>query len=196
MKIFVIGTNHAHQMLGNKHGFAFEFLEFIDLICEIKKVDFVAEELNEEALLKHQATDSVCRVLARKNSIIHIFCDPDSKERARLGIPSFENISEKLRIGKVFTAEQDYKLKMEERRYWSIREDYWIEKIFSESFQNCLVVCGSEHIAGLNEKLSISTRNLSFEVITEKWGGFKSQVQHHSHPVRCADDQRIPTDAN
>jgi hypothetical protein len=167
MKIFVIGTNHAHQMLGNKHGFALEFSKFIDLICEGKKIDFVAEELNEEALSKHQATDSVCRTLARKNNITHIFCDPDSTERVRLGIPSFENISEKLKIGRVFTTEQDYLLKMEERKYWSIRENYWLEKIFSKNFQNCLFVCGSEHIAGLKENLF--TRNLYFEVISDKW---------------------------
>jgi uncharacterized protein with ParB-like and HNH nuclease domain len=27
-------------------------------------------------------------------------------------------------------------------------------------------------------------------------GGFKSEVQHLAHPVRCADDQKIPADAS
>ena len=167
MKIFIVFTNHANQMIGCKHGDSFNFIDYLGNICLNKNIDLIAEELSEEALTASRAIDSSCRILSIKMGIRHIFCDPESSERTLLGIPSYSEILEDLGFGKVLTRAQAIQLKTEEMRYWNVRENYWIENIIQHNFERCLFICGSSHIESFIEDLS--SRGINFEIIAENW---------------------------
>lgn len=167
MKIFIVFTNHANQMIGCEHGDAFNFIDYLSNICLNKNIDLIAEELSEEALASSHAIDSSCRILSGKMGIRHIFCDPESAERKFLGIPSESEILEDLGFGKVLTRAQAIQLKTEEMRYWNARENYWIENIIQHDFKRCLFICGSSHIGSFSKNLS--SKGINFEIITENW---------------------------
>lgn len=167
MKLFIIHTNHAHQIVGHEAGNADEFMEHLEKICRLHRIDLIAEEFSTEALAKSKATESTCRLLSKRIKINHIFCDPDSKQRAQLNIPTTNQILENLKFGKIRLQHQENQLIIEERKYWPLRENYWIDCIFSHEFQNCLFVCGSDHFESFRQQLF--SNQICFEVIDEKW---------------------------
>jgi hypothetical protein len=167
MKIFIVHTNHAHQMMGHEAGNAYEFMNYLEGICHLHQIELIAEELSIEALLNASITESTCQFLSVKFKINHIFCDPNSIQRALLGIPTTNQLRANLKFGKALLKHEEKLLKIEEQKYWPIRENYWINCITSQKFQNCLFICGSDHFESFEKQLL--SKNISFVVVNKKW---------------------------
>ena len=166
MRIILVGTNHAHQFVNHKDGDHENFANYLKKVYQEENVELIAEELSEEAILKWCAADSTARKLANENGIQHLFCDPNKKERVALGILDYEQLKIKNGWNNV-TPEQHTFLLNEEKKYWPARENYWLEKILSANFQNCLFIIGASHVTQFSNL--ISSKGHVCEVIIERW---------------------------
>jgi len=107
----------------------------------------------------------------------HLFCDPEEKDRERLCIPYFADIrdSVKAKYGAVDNYLFDDALRKkifeetvaEARSYWSVREEFWLEKILPWIGENILFICGHEH-AKRFEKL-VRSRGYDSALVDEYW---------------------------
>lgn len=86
--IYLVGVNHDLQFI--KEDYTEEQMiiinKFWDFICE--RIDtigikLIAEEMNTEALSKHNAK-SYTKEIADKKTLEHQFCDPTTQERRRM----------------------------------------------------------------------------------------------------------------
>jgi len=92
VELLLIGTNHANQYVGNKHGDSAQFTDYLHRVCSAHKVDLLAEEMSTEALEENSAKSTALE-LAITLGISHIFCDPSRGERTALGIPTNEKLN-------------------------------------------------------------------------------------------------------
>lgn len=146
MRVILVGTNHAHQLVDFDSGAHACFKSYLNSLCQAEEIDLIAEELSEEAISVWGATDSTARSLARTLGVNHIFCDPGSEERAALGIYDYKQLKSKLGLGRGVTSEQDEYLLNEEKKYWPIRERHWLDRILSANAQSCLLIIGASHV--------------------------------------------------
>ena len=98
MIVRLLGLNHGHQLQGYALGDWRAFDAYLSEFCVVNKIDLIGEELSEEALALWHATDSVARTVAVRLLIEHLFCDPESEERHRLGILTDKEAAAKTRI--------------------------------------------------------------------------------------------------
>jgi len=169
MKLYLLGTNHANQMIGCKYGKAEEFLKYLHHIkSKIKDIDLVAEELNEEALELWNATDSACRIFANSFNLPHLYCDPNLKERNTLGIKSETEIRDKLGYGKCLNVEQDNEVQSRIASYFDLREDFWLKRILHSNRNQCLFIFGTSHFDSFSKLLQ--SKNIESIEITRNWG--------------------------
>jgi hypothetical protein len=94
----MLGSDHSVQHDGRAvyHGSEFEklrqsFPEYLAQAVRDTGAKVIAEESNEEVLLKFSATRSVAAVVASGMNIDHLFCEPSLAERERLGIAGTGN---------------------------------------------------------------------------------------------------------
>ena len=149
--IYLIGTTHElqHNGLGSVDEISRnKFASYLERLTTEYGASLIAEEFNEEALRKSNATLGTLKCIADKLKVKHIFCDPDTKERKRIGIPSREKIKSSLGIqGAVYeNSVEDKQIKEEQKKYHQIREKFWFSKI--EKFTDGVVifVCGQDHV--------------------------------------------------
>ncbi len=122
--VHLIGLNHGYQLRGSSEMDWAAFDAYLFHFCRVEKTDLVAEEMSEEGLRLFRdegATGSVPRDVAMRLGVRHLFCDPDSVERTRLGIPS----------GK---------------EGWAARERRWWQKLREVNFTRCAFVLGAQHV--------------------------------------------------
>lgn len=150
---YLIGTNHAHQLEGQKDGDSVSFSKYPSAFCSGKRVDLIAEELNEESIEMWQAVGSVAKSVALKLSIRHLFCDPGSENRQRLGILSDQEVSKKLGFGSCWTLQQAALVDAEVRKSWPVRERFWLDRLREIRFSSCVFVLGAKHIVTFNALL-------------------------------------------
>ena len=171
MKLYLIATNHANQMIGCKDGRPDIFLEYIKSYCiEHNDINLIAEELSIEALEVWKSkgiTASVCKELSEKLKISHIFCDPNSDERKQMGIESDSEILKKLRLKKYPYHKEQEILNLESAKNHPKREKFWLDKIVSQHFKSCLFVFGKSHHESFS--LLLRERNISFKTINHDW---------------------------
>lgn len=150
---YLIGTNHAHQLEGQKDGDSVSFSKYLSAFCSGKRVDLIAEELNEECISKWQAVGSVAKSVASKLSIRHLFCDPGSEDRQRLGVLSDQDVAKKLGFGSCWTLQQAALIETEVRKSWPVRETFWLDRLRKIGFSRCAFVLGAKHIVTFNALL-------------------------------------------
>ena len=169
MYFYLVGTNHRNQLLGCKDGDgrSMEFKCYLSNLCDIESIDLLAEELSEEALKLLKATGSVVRQLATEHRIKHIFCDPNSDQRRELGIPKPEELKSKFGYGRCLKPNQQAKMEAEERKYWPIREDFWLDKVSAITANKCLFVLGPDHVDSFS--VLLSNRGFNTEIKIHKW---------------------------
>lgn len=158
--IFLIGTNHELQH--NAKPFRIdedkalkareEFKEYISNLCGNKNLELIAEELCEE-LLELKNTTSILKDISIQNHLNHIFCDPNLKERAEIGLPSHGTED----------SPDEEKLK-----YHKIREAFWLEKLNDILDKTILFVCGAEHVSTFKNLLE--SKDLEVKILNEYWG--------------------------
>lgn len=146
MICYLIGTNHAHQLEGQKDGDSASFAEYLAAFCSDNGIDLLAEELNEEAIAKWKAGGSVTKSVASKLSICHRFCDPDREDRQRLGVLTDQEAAKKLGFGSALTLQQAALVEAEVRKTWPARENFWLEALRQVTFTHCAFVLGAKHV--------------------------------------------------
>jgi hypothetical protein len=113
--------------------------------CQVEKTDLVAEEMSEEGLRLFRdegATGSVARDVAGRLGVRHLFCDPDSEERAGLAVPS----------GK---------------EGWPQRERCWWQKLRAVDFTRCAFVLGTQHVEGFATLLA--SESIAVLIESKNW---------------------------
>ena len=167
VNIYIVGTNHSHQLIDYDHGDAQKFAQYLSTVCESKSIDFVAEELNEESIALWEAKGSTARLVSLRFSIPHKFCDPDSKQRKKIGILSDEELKTNLGFGKCLTEKQSVTFEEEKRKTWPIRENFWLESIRNSAHTNCLFIVGKNHVQSFSRLLS--SQGYAVEILNDNW---------------------------
>lgn len=153
MNILLIGLNHCHQLVGYAKA-SNKFKPYLKDLCLKERPDLIAEELNEDAIRKWKAHDSVARKIASLLRVRHLFCDPDLEERKALGIKGFKEIVQELGYGAVLTREQSSEVEKIEKKHWEKRERFWLGKLIEEQFAKCIVLVGANHVDRFNALLT------------------------------------------
>jgi len=88
-------------------------------------VDLLAEEFNEEYLVRDRATGCTVRDAAGRVEKQHIFCEPDAAEREakKLNTPD-------------------------------LRESFWLDRLLKLGASSLLFVCGNDHLKSFSKKLN------------------------------------------
>jgi hypothetical protein len=144
MNILLIGLHHRHQLEGHPKA-SKKFKHYLKDLCLSERPDLIAEELNEDAIKKSNARDSVARKIAKFLRIQHLFCDPSIEERKTLGIKCFKEIYEELGYGRTLTREQSNEVSKIEKTYWEKREKFWLERLIEQRVGKCIFLVGADH---------------------------------------------------
>jgi hypothetical protein len=166
--VFLLGCNHylqyydlmetEEQLKKLEFQTRESFYELLKEIIQSRKISFVGEECWPQ-------TKTIARILAPELSCHYEEIDMMIVERRRRGIP--DNYQE---------------LGSEERdRGFAVREDHMVKRTYEESmaYTQKLIVCGAEHLNGLEVRFSahgedVTTRDLTkeepFVAILEKKG--------------------------
>lgn len=150
--IYIHGINHntQHRGKGCDPDGASELEKFLESLCGEKDISVVAEEFSNEACEYSDVKVSVCHQVANRLHLTPIYCDPNSSERRKLGIPSQaelvkqakKELGVKIIIGKEST---DYYDRLA-AQYHNIREKFWLTKLKPHKGENVLFLCGIEHV--------------------------------------------------
>lgn len=88
-------------------------------------VDLLAEEFNEEYIVRNHATGCTVRDAAGRVEKQHVFCEPDDAEREakKLNTPD-------------------------------LRESFWLVRLLKSGASSILFVCGDDHLTSFSNKLN------------------------------------------
>lgn len=177
--VYLIGVDHLIQYNGPVPGYLIvEFINFLSSQVKRYKISVIAEEFNKEFL--HDvlgATEATAEKAAEISGIKHIFCDPDERERLILGIPYYAEIKESIKkrygirenfiIDNMLRTAINEETAAEAKKYWDIREKFWLDKIRNMLMENIIFICGHEHVYRFREHLV--ENNIDVDVIDEYW---------------------------
>lgn len=164
---FLVGVNHAHQYPGHPNANANGFSHFLrSQVCQ-HAIDILVEEMSKEALGAQRLEHSTVELLAKELGINHVYCDPDSGERATLGIPSYEELKAKRGIGRAVFEDDAKKLECDERALWPLREGEWLRRAELLDAARPLFVIGPNHIASFSVRLR--QERYTVTVLTARW---------------------------
>ncbi len=172
MKCLLIGVSHGYQYEGNK---SVDIAAFNDLLKNeqaLHNANLLAEELNNETIhntIINGITGSVAEKISLKAGISHKFCDPTEKERKLLGIPTSREIKKKLGFDKLpcLTWQQAMEIEHEEKIYWEVREQFWLEKLIETSKDRAIFILGAKHVHRFKKLLEIS--EIKTQILYEHW---------------------------
>jgi len=166
MKVLLIGLNHSFQLEGFNSEWEL-FKNYLSDRCLEENPDLIAEELNIEAIELWKANDSVARRIANSLGIGHLFCDPDSSEREKIGIKSIKEIASDLGYGHALTSQESEKVEIMDKKQWDKREKYWLSRLLEKDFQKCIFIVGSDHVDSFYSKLK--ENKIETQILTNNW---------------------------
>ncbi len=157
-KAFIIGVNHRIQYTKTNYKLEWknEICSFSDYLAEkatLLNVDLIAEEFNDEAIHKNDASTCTVRDTAKRISRKHLFLDPDSRERPA----SFTSKEEKMEY----------------------REDEWLRRIKIIDSSVFIIVCGDAHVDSFAAKLDKAGYDV--EILSRNQWGIKLDSEITSH---------------
>jgi len=172
MKCLLIGVNHGYQYDGNESVDTIAFRNFLREVQSLHRVQLLAEELNSEAIKKTRyegVTGSIAENIAREADIAHLHCDPTQDERKQLGIPTREEIVERLGYKGLpcLTSQQGTEVSIEEKKYWDIRERFWLDKLVSSLKEKIIFVVGACHVNRF--KVLLDENGHVSQILVEHW---------------------------
>ena len=167
LMIYIVGIHHELQYWdGSDSPFLAAFRDWNYTL----KLSVFAEELNQEEIEKQQqflgrTLASTAQQAASLLGLEHRFCDPNTFERAALGILATKDLRKKLglRAGE----NEDFLQKEERRLYWPLREKFWLERIRDKSEEEILFICGACHVESFLSLVESS--GLKATVIHKDW---------------------------
>lgn len=177
--VYIIGIDHLVQYNGPLPGNI--LAEFRELLVEKTgeySISVIAEEFNAEFLHDvYNATEDTALAAAGEAGVDHIYCDPDEAERDKLGIPYYADVRdmvmEKHGIsgGFIFDDEKRKMVELETaaevKKFWHLRESFWLEKLRSRLCGNILFLCGHEHVDRFRALLE--TEGVEVSVVDPFW---------------------------
>ncbi len=129
MNIIIIGIDHGFQRVRSMSAvFTLNqrlLTEMIHELISAENVSLFAEEYSQEALDKYGDSQTILQVLSKRYNIRHLFCDPNSEERALLR-----------------------PIKPSESQYRA-REEYWLsllEGLNLAMSDRVVFLCGYDHL--------------------------------------------------
>jgi hypothetical protein len=138
-KLYLIGTAHTLQK-GMKNAPPDCYEEFKKLLYSTNEkymIKIIAEEMSEEVL--GSTLISLCKDVATKLGISHVFCDPNREERKALPTSMTE---------------------------FDARELEWLNRLNQYEFP-VLFVCGAKHVCSFTKKCSDS--GISVKILEKDW---------------------------
>lgn len=150
---YILGVNHIYQWKYNK-----EFVSYIKYIINSRSINAIVEEFSEEACVLNKVKTSILKKITSKQSIIHVYLDPNRNERRALGIPSRDEIKKELGYDGMLVyggSPADVKIDRVQKSYYLIREKEWLRRIHINNIVsiNTLVVTGFNHIKSFSKQL-------------------------------------------
>jgi len=165
-EVYIIGTYHDFQKddgsLSNHQ--VEKFKVFLEDVCIRKGIQLIAEEMSLEALGPLSNRGSSCKQVADKLGLSHLYCDPNSAERKRLGI----NEQDDIWMDNFYSGNQPQvavKTRIDEELVK--RRKFWLEKLHDVNRCPILFICGARHALPFRGLLIRSDRTC--EVITDRW---------------------------
>ncbi len=149
--IYVLGVEHFTVQLphqNNDAGKVAQFLEQVKNICREKKINLIAEESSEDALLYQNISSTHVGEIVFELGIEYFLCDPGLAERNRIGIKQRDKIAEELSIPfPPTTTEQENRINQVAAESDRKREKYWLDQIKLRNGvrKEALLICGFEH---------------------------------------------------
>ena len=139
----LVGTSHSLQ-----RG-SLELKEFLEIVCRDFKVNAVAEEVSQEALVEKECAVSIPMQVASAIDICHRLCDPDNAQRVKLGI--WQQADIRVRALPKTLSESEVEAQLAECN--ARRERYWLDQLQDLNVWPVLFVCGADHVASFSELL-------------------------------------------
>jgi len=167
VQLSLLGMNHSHQLFGQKDGDSAALYSHLSNLLLSRRYDAIAEELNEEAITQWGCNESTARKAANAFGVPHCFCDPDSSERVGIGIPSCENLKKILGIGKFADQKATAKLDAAVKRFWPVREEFWLNRLRQLRCSHALFILGADHVPSFSALLEREA--IGFECLNPHW---------------------------
>lgn len=148
-EIFLIGIDHRKQII--TCDYAKEITKMICNLIHEEEFDLLAEEWSTDCEAENGIT--ILKEIANNLNIKHINCEMSKKEQLKL--PFDENDEEfqaYLVINQIPFKERKKQIKEEEiKQNFPVRENYWLNKINSITYNKCLFICGRDHLESFNK---------------------------------------------
>ena len=160
-QIVLIGTSHEYQHCGKPGADVFE--RFIMSHLDSPTFTAIAEEMSCEALSEQGTAQSVGSQVACQRDIRHLYCDPNSQTRNRLGVRQEAEI----RIAASFANHSEERVRQLIQESYDLREQYWLDQILTLDCWPVLFICGANHVDSFRTK--IEARGLSASILTRDW---------------------------
>lgn len=166
--IYLLGVDHQVQHQKDIQ-ISKNFLFYLTKKVKELNITVIGEEWSSELLEENGVTTTTPQDVARELNIAHIFCNPNSEEMKILGIPNREAIKNKLGIkGLVFlNSYEDKQIIAEQRKYFPIKERFWLNKIKNRLRENIIFVCGTDHLKSFGKLLSDS--GCKFQILPKRF---------------------------
>ncbi|MDD5626445.1 MAG: hypothetical protein PHW01_00300 [Patescibacteria group bacterium] len=149
-QINLIGIDHKRQCLDRNNS-----LKCL-LVKIIKKysADLICEGFSEEVLAANNIASTIPQRIAKELNLQCIFCDPDEQVRKEIGYPTQKELREKFGNKSAIMGTEEYEKRMDYiKKFWPIRESYWLNKFKNNPAQSIIFICGSEHLKSFKSLL-------------------------------------------
>src|SRR5262245_26570438 len=168
--IYVLGVNdHRYQAINPRNNpHEDEFRDFVLEQVKAKKIDHLAEEMNDEYLQReNDAQESVCRKMANDLEKTHTMCEPNTQDRQQIGYidKSWEAFIPEVESGcneTINAAHSKF-----HRKQWHLREEFWFRKLQPYITKNTLFVCGANHADRFSTLLE--SKGIKNKIIQKRW---------------------------
>lgn len=108
-------------------------------------IDFVGEEFSTEALNSPEDS-TIPQKIAKQFNIRHSLCDPNTTTRKKIGYPTQSELRSRFGIKSAIVGTKEYETRKNyEKKFYYIREKYWLDQINKVSVKNIIFICGNEH---------------------------------------------------
>lgn len=177
--IYLVGIDHLVQYDGPaRRELIDEFSAFLDSTIRTCGIRVIAEEFNEEFLREvYSATKDTAQEAAKRSGILHLYCDPDARERQKLNIPYHADIKDGIRrkydvtdkhiFDDALRRKIDMETIAEEKSHWEKRERFWLDRLRPFLSSDILFLCGHEHV--MRFKTLLESENTAVSVLDEFW---------------------------
>ena len=166
--LYLLGVDHSaqHDGLSSDLAAANKLRESLLMNAIEYGIQIIAEEFSEEALYEvSKGTCSTCKSVAEELGIQHLYCDPNTEQRAEYGIPTQSELVAKVKKElnvKILYGKSQRRYNEEHKKTFDKKESYWLNALKPYISKKIVFVCGSSHIKSFSSLLS------------------KSNIEHHT----------------